>query len=146
MKIYTHAFIVEIGFEQIPCLVLKQTFEQEEGFDELLSAAWEHTANNLMYDKKGNVIEIYKKINNNVTVLCQFSVEDYYSLLVDKRNEIAVDIRCSVVGFDNKVVENIYIHGIIKKNEIPENITVANKPLFNEKELKNDSIRTTPRK
>lgn len=131
MKVFPYAFLLEVGFEKIPCLVLKHILEQEEDFEDLVLPAWEHTANNLMYNKEDEHIVIYKKIQEKVTEICTFKVKKYYSEIVDKKNYINIEIHCDVKSFDKKTVEKVYISGIINKNELPEQIMVIDKPLFN---------------
>lgn len=127
-----YAFLIEVGFEKIPVIVLKQELCASEELEEFLLPTWQYIIPRLTFNKVGEDIVIYKKLPNDTSsTIIEIKVKKYYSDIVNQTNSILVEIQSVVTDFEKNVLEKVYAHVIMNKNQLPDKINFIEKPLFN---------------
>lgn len=141
MKAY--AFLIEMGFEKIPVVVLRQILQPTEDLEEILKPTWDHASRGLRFklykDKEKssgqrpeqNILQIYKVHNEIYTNLCDTRVKKYYADEVTKTKALLVEVQSEVHDFNKNILEKVYLHAIIKEEGPPDQINFIEKPMFN---------------
>jgi len=133
MKAY--AFLIEMGFEKIPVVVLRQILQPTEDLEEMLKPTWDHASRGLRFklyqNKEKNILQIYKVHNEKYTSLCEVYVKKYYADEVNKTKALLVEVQSEVHDFNKNILEKVYLHAIIKEEGPPDQINFIEKPMFN---------------